>query len=41
MTVVVVSPRLGPGLRHEIAVLRRRGSDVIHLAPPSAEAVAS
>jgi len=35
-TIVVISPRVGPALRHEMAVLRRRGSDVIHLAPPSA-----
>jgi hypothetical protein len=35
MTIVVVSPRPGPALRHEMAALRRRGSDVIHLAPPS------
>ena len=34
-TVIVVSPRPGPSLLHEMAVLRRRGSDVIHLAPPS------
>jgi uncharacterized protein (DUF58 family) len=35
MTIVVVSPRPGPALRNEMAALRRRGSDVIHLAPPS------
>jgi uncharacterized protein (DUF58 family) len=32
-TVIVVSPRPGPGLRHQMDVLRRRGSDVIHLSP--------
>lgn len=32
-TVVVVSPDPGPALRHEMGVLRRRGSDVIHLSP--------
>ncbi|MGZ5352400.1 MAG: DUF58 domain-containing protein [Actinomycetota bacterium] len=35
-TVVVVSPRPGPSLLHEMDVLRRRGSDVLHLAPPVA-----
>lgn len=40
-TIIVVSPRPGPSLRHEMAVLRRRGSDVIHLSPatPFAEEV--
>jgi uncharacterized protein (DUF58 family) len=37
-TLIVVSPRVGPALLHEMAVLRRRGSDVIHLAPPIATA---
>ena len=32
-TVVVISPRPGPLLLHEMEVLRRRGSDVIHLSP--------
>jgi uncharacterized protein (DUF58 family) len=32
-TVLVISPRPGPSLLHEMDVLRRRGSDVIHLAP--------
>jgi uncharacterized protein (DUF58 family) len=32
-TFIVVSPRPGPGLSHEMEVLRRRGSDVIHLSP--------
>ncbi|MGH2635767.1 MAG: DUF58 domain-containing protein [Actinomycetota bacterium] len=32
-TVIVVSPRPGPSLRYEMNVLRRRGSDVIHLSP--------
>lgn len=32
-TVVVVSPDPGPSLRHEMGVLRRRGSDVIHVSP--------
>jgi uncharacterized protein (DUF58 family) len=40
-TIVVLSARPGPGLRHEIAVLQRRGHDVIHLVPPTEEAVAS
>jgi uncharacterized protein (DUF58 family) len=35
LTVIVVSPRPGPALVHEMAALRRRGCDVIHLAPPS------
>jgi hypothetical protein len=32
-TVIVVSPRPGIGLAHEMEVLRRRGCDVIHLSP--------
>ena len=32
-TVIVVSPRPGPALSHEMEVLRRRGCDVIHLSP--------
>ncbi len=32
-TVVVISPRPGALLLHEMEVLRRRGSDVIHLSP--------
>ena len=32
-TVIVVSPRPGVGLAHEMEVLRRRGCDVIHLSP--------
>jgi uncharacterized protein (DUF58 family) len=32
-TVIVVSPRPGVGLVHEMEVLRRRGCDVIHLSP--------
>lgn len=36
LTIVVISPGPGPALAHEIVALRRRGSDVIHLAPPSA-----
>ena len=32
-TVIVVSPRPGPQLLHEMEVLRRKGSDVIHLSP--------
>jgi len=35
-TAVVVSPRPGRGLRHEMAVLRRRGADVLHLSPVDA-----
>ena len=31
--VVVISPDPGPGLRHEMAVLRRRGMQVTHLSP--------
>jgi uncharacterized protein (DUF58 family) len=30
---VVLSPRPGPWLTHEMAVLRRRGVDVLHLSP--------
>jgi uncharacterized protein (DUF58 family) len=37
-TVVVVSARPGPSLRHEMDVLRRRGSDVIHLSPAASPA---
>jgi uncharacterized protein (DUF58 family) len=40
-TIIVISPRPGPALLHEMAVLRRRGSDVIHLAPPPVEEAAS
>jgi uncharacterized protein (DUF58 family) len=41
-TVIVVSPSPGPSLRYEMDVLRRRGSDVIHLSPAAvAEAEAS
>ena len=32
-TVIVVSPRPGPALSHEMEVLRRRGCDVLHLSP--------
>jgi hypothetical protein len=32
-TIIVISPDAGPALRHEMNVLRRRGSDVIHLSP--------
>jgi uncharacterized protein (DUF58 family) len=32
-TVVVISPRPGPGLRHEVARLRRRGLEIIQLSP--------
>jgi uncharacterized protein (DUF58 family) len=32
-TAVVISPRPGPWLNHEMATLRRRGVDVIHLSP--------
>lgn len=32
-TVIVVSPRPGEALAHEMEVLRRRGCDVIHLSP--------
>ena len=33
-TVVVLSPEPGPALRREMDVLRRRGCDVVWLAPP-------
>jgi uncharacterized protein (DUF58 family) len=32
-TTVVVAPRPGYWLRHEMTVLRRRGSEVVHLSP--------
>ncbi len=32
-TAVVISPRPGPWLRHEVEVLRRRGVEVIELSP--------
>jgi uncharacterized protein (DUF58 family) len=32
-TVVVLSPRAGPSLRHEMEILRGRGSDVVCLSP--------
>jgi len=32
-TVLVLSPDPGPSLRREMAVLRRRGADVVHVAP--------
>lgn len=32
-TAVVISPRPGPWLQHEMTVLRRRGAEVIHLSP--------
>jgi len=32
-TVIVVSPRPGPWLLHEMDVLRRRGSAVVHISP--------
>jgi len=32
-TVVVISPRPGPGLRHEVGRLRRRGLEVLELSP--------
>jgi uncharacterized protein (DUF58 family) len=35
-TAVVLSPRPGHWLRHEMAVLRRRGTDVVHLSPLAA-----
>jgi uncharacterized protein (DUF58 family) len=33
MVAVVVSPRPGPWLRHELEILRRRGTEVIGLSP--------
>ena len=35
-TVLVLSPDPGPVLRHEMEVLRRRGADVVHVAPGGA-----
>jgi uncharacterized protein (DUF58 family) len=35
-TAVIISPRPGHWLRHEMAVLRRRGADVVHLSPVAA-----
>jgi uncharacterized protein (DUF58 family) len=35
-TVLVLSPDPGPALRHEMEVLRRRGADVVHVAPGGA-----
>ena len=35
-TVVVFSPYPGPALTHQMEVLRRRGADVVHLAPGGA-----
>jgi uncharacterized protein (DUF58 family) len=32
-TVVLISPRPGPGLRHEVARLRRRGLEIVELSP--------
>ncbi len=32
-TALVISPRPGPGLLHEMAVLRRRGVEVLHVSP--------
>jgi len=32
-TTVILSPRPGPRLRHEMAVLRRRGLEVVPLSP--------
>ena len=32
-TAVVISPRPGPWLKHEMTALRRRGVDVLHLSP--------
>lgn len=32
-SAVVISPRPGPWLKHEMAALRRRGVDVLHLSP--------
>ncbi len=40
-TVIVISPDPGPSLRHEMDVLRRRGSDVIHLSPATDAAEAA
>jgi hypothetical protein len=35
---LVVSPRPGPALRHEMAALRRRGISVVHVSPLEARA---
>jgi uncharacterized protein (DUF58 family) len=40
-TVIVVSPRPGPSLLHEMEVLRLRGCDVLHLSPLEALAEAA
>ena len=40
-TVIVISPRPGPSLTHEMEVLRIRGCDVIHLSPLEALADAA
>ena len=40
-TVIVVSPRPGPSLAHEMEVLRLRGCDVVHLSPLDALAEAA
>ena len=40
-TVVVVSPSPGPSLRQAMGLLRRRGSDVIHLSARGSQDVAS
>jgi uncharacterized protein (DUF58 family) len=40
-TVIVVSPRPGPSLEHEMEVLRLRGCDVVHLSPLEALAEAA
>jgi len=40
-TVIVISPRPGPSLTHEMEVLRIRGCDVIHLSPLEALAEAA
>jgi hypothetical protein len=32
-SVVVVSPRPGPWLQHEMENIRRRGAEVVHVSP--------
>jgi uncharacterized protein (DUF58 family) len=32
-TVILISPEPGPGLRHQVALLRRRGIEVIQVSP--------
>jgi uncharacterized protein (DUF58 family) len=40
-SVVVVSPRPGPWLRHEMEVVRRRGVEVVHVSPLQVDRLAA